>query len=138
MNSKINVILLFLIVLISCAKKPTQDDIVAEELKGKWNTVSIKIDNVETFDAVNSTITTTFFDIENNIGRYNLKIFEKDSLISQTEGTIFVTAEGKTLIQDEDGIKEAFSSTIIELSKDVLKLQYVNANNKNVLTEYSN
>ena len=117
----------------SCSKKETNNDIVAEKLKGKWEATSLKIDNTETFNPLVSKITTTFFDIEDNKGRYNLKIFFLDSLISEKEGNTEIISEGTKLTLDEDGNVLPTTVNIIELTDNLLMTKGIDQNGKEII-----
>jgi len=117
----------------SCSKKETNNDIVAEKLKGKWEATSLKIDNTETFNPLVSKITTTFFDIEDNKGRYNLKIFFLDSLISEKEGNTEIISEGTKLTLDEDGNVLPTTVDIIELTDNLLMTKGIDQNGKEII-----
>lgn len=130
---KYHIFIIVFLLSFSCKKTPTQDEIIAEELKGTWNTVSIKIDNVESFSSALSAIKTTFFDIEENKGRYNLKIFILDSLYSETEGNLEVLSNGTKLKLDEDGVKEESFADIVELTDNTLKTKGLTSDDKEIV-----
>ena len=131
--NKYGIFIILILAIFSCKKQKTKNELVAEQLIGKWNTTSLKVDSVETFVPILSKITTTFFNLESNKCRYNLKISVLDSLISETEGNVEVISEGKKMTLDEDGNKEPTTVGIISISENSLKTRGFDTNNKEVL-----